>query len=62
MVDYAKQSRNDLIRLPHEQVVFNAGETRPTYPVQTPPWQIIPQLKPRSQPTMVAVAQALDAR
>lgn len=49
MVDYAKLSREDLIRLLHERDGSDAGGIRLTYPGQTPPWQIIRQLKPRSQ-------------
>ncbi len=49
MVDYSKLSRDDLIRLLHERDGTDAGGIRLTYPGQTPPWQIIRQLKPRSQ-------------
>jgi adenine-specific DNA-methyltransferase len=49
MVDYAKLSRDDLVRLLLERDGDNAGGIRLTYPGQTPPWQIIRQLKPRSQ-------------
>ncbi|WP_171003699.1 site-specific DNA-methyltransferase [Sphingopyxis sp. L1A2A] len=49
MVDYAKLSRDDLIRLLLERDGADAGGIRLTYPGQTPPWQIIRQLKPRSQ-------------
>lgn len=49
MVDYSKLSRDDLIRLFHERDGNDAGGIRLTYPGQTPPWQIIRQLKPRSQ-------------
>lgn len=49
MVDYAKLSRDDLIRLLLERDGDNGGGIRLTYPGQTPPWQIIRQLKPRSQ-------------
>lgn len=49
MVDYSKLSRDDLIRLFHERDGADAGGIRLTYPGQTPPWQIVRQLKPRSQ-------------
>lgn len=49
MVDYAKLSRDDLIRLLLERDGDNGGGIRLTYPGQTPPWQIIRELKPRSQ-------------
>lgn len=49
MVDYSKLSRDDLIRLLHERDGNDVGGIRLTYPGQTPPWQIIRQLKPRSQ-------------
>ena len=49
MVEYSKLSRDDLIRLCHERDGNDAGGIRLTYPGQTPPWQIIRQLKPRSQ-------------
>jgi adenine-specific DNA-methyltransferase len=49
MVDYSKLSRDDLIRLLLERDGADGGGIRLTYPGQTPPWQIIRQLKPRSQ-------------
>ena len=49
MADYNKLSREDLIRLLLDRDGVDIGGIRLTYPGQTPPWQIIRQLKPRSQ-------------
>ena len=49
MTDYNKLSREDLIRVLLERDGVDIGGIRLTYPGQTPPWQIIRQLKPRSQ-------------
>ncbi|RWD19130.1 MAG: site-specific DNA-methyltransferase [Mesorhizobium sp.] len=49
MTDYNKLSREDLIRLLLDRDGIDIGGIRLTYPGQTPPWQIIRQLKPRSQ-------------
>lgn len=49
MIDYSKLSREDLIRLLLERDGVDIGGIRLTYPGQTPPWQIIRQLKPRAQ-------------
>lgn len=49
MTDYNKLSREDLIRVLLDRDGVDVGGIRLTYPGQTPPWQIIRQLKQRSQ-------------
>jgi adenine-specific DNA-methyltransferase len=49
MRDYEKMSREGLIRLLSERDAGELGGIRLTYPGQTPPWQIVRRVQPRSQ-------------
>lgn len=49
MTDYGKLSRDELIRALLERDGADLGGIRMTYPGQTPPWQIVRRVEPRSQ-------------
>lgn len=49
MTDYGKLSRDELIRLLLERDGTDLGGIRMTYAGQTPPWQIVRRVEPRSQ-------------
>ncbi len=49
MDKYEKLSREELIRLLSERDGEDLGGIRLSYPGQRPPWQIVRQIKPRSQ-------------
>ena len=49
MTDYGKLSRDELIRLLLERDGADMGGIRMTYAGQTPPWQIVRRVEPRSQ-------------
>ena len=49
MENYGKLSREELIRLLMERDGDDLGGIRMSYPGQRPPWQIVRQVKPRSQ-------------
>lgn len=49
MPNYDRMSREELIRLIMERDSEELGGIRLTYPGQTPPWQIVRRVQPRSQ-------------
>lgn len=59
--DIENLSREDLIRLLTEETQGDANGIRLRYPGQTPPWQIIRRVQPRSQKIDVKLSVGLEA-